>query len=85
MCPTKQLTVEPHHPNVLVIFDRERPTSAAHAFMMKNFSLGNEQNFPVSLPSAHAPIKVFAVQEISLAKGNREVGRGGAGAALPSW
>jgi hypothetical protein len=65
MSQTQQFAVEPYHPKVLVIFDGERPTPATHAFMMDDLGVGDEQDFPVSSPSAQAPIKVFAVEEIS--------------------
>ena len=33
--------------------------------MMDDFGIGYEQNLPISRPNTHAPIEVFAMQEMS--------------------
>ena len=56
--------IKPHHPLVLVPFHKKWPGAAAMAVVVKHRRIGHEKYSPAAFAKAHAPIQIFAMQEI---------------------
>src|SRR3954468_12375901 len=62
---TEELAVEPDHALVLVPLDEHRPRAAAGAAVVRDSRMRHEQRLPAFLLEAHAPVQVFAMQEVA--------------------
>ena len=56
--------VKAKHSVVLVPIHKKRPVITAYTFVMNNPRIRDEENPPVFELEAHAPVQIFAVQEI---------------------